>query len=75
MSMVTCALRFSYDSIEEADGLLQALKVDDGIYIHTTRNECVLEATAEADSIQSLMHTINDYLACLSAAERLVLQR
>ena len=72
MAKVKCTLSFTYPSEEDAEKLLMALKVDDGGYIQTKREGKGLLAQAEAETLPSLMHTLNDFMACLTAAEKLM---
>ena len=69
----TCHLEFSFSSEEEADILLQSIRIEDECYIKTSRDGCIIRAEAEAENPQSLLHTLNDYLSCLAAAKKVIL--
>ena len=43
--------------------------MDDAPYIATSVSGRRLVAEAESDSLLSLLHTLEDYLACLAVAE------
>ncbi|MDG6220772.1 MAG: KEOPS complex subunit Pcc1 [Candidatus Thermoplasmatota archaeon] len=66
-----CWLQLEYGTEEEAERMLRSVNVDDEGYISTKRAKTTLLVDSEASSLDSLMHTLNDYLACLSAAEKL----
>jgi tRNA threonylcarbamoyladenosine modification (KEOPS) complex Pcc1 subunit len=64
-------LSFEYDSAEEAEILSKALKVDDGwIKLKVLKNR--IEAEVKSNSIPSLINTLDDFLACLSLAEKVI---
>jgi hypothetical protein len=69
---VTCKLEFSYGSEEEAQAVLKAVEVDNYEFVKTSLEGTKLVSTLESDSIPSLIHTVDDYLACVSVAERVV---
>jgi hypothetical protein len=69
---VSCKLEFDYGSEEEAQAVLQAVEVDNEQFIKTTLEGKKLLSVVESDSIPSLIHTLDDYLACVSVAERVV---
>ena len=71
--MATCEARW-VGSHERAQALLSAIEADDpGIFtaeiIDGKEGEAVLTISVTADSISSLQSTMDDLLACLSAAE------
>jgi len=67
---VKCSLMLEYASSDDALKIKKALEPDNEDFISTRVDGNVLEATSEADSISSLLHTLDDFLACLSVAER-----
>jgi len=69
---VSCRLELAYASKREADLVARSLKVDDETYITTTVSGRTLVAEAHADSFRSLLHTLEDYLACVAVAEKLL---
>ncbi len=69
---VSCKLEFSYESEEEAKAVLKAVEVDNEEFVKTSLEGKKLLSKVESDSIPSLIHTLDDYLACVSIAERVV---
>lgn len=69
---VTCKLEFDYGSEEKAKAVLKAVEVDNYEFVKTIFEGNKLLSTVESDSIPSLIHTLDDYLACVSIAERVV---
>ncbi len=53
-----------------AKAVAASVCLDDQGYIRTTRTGAVVRATAKADAPLSLLHTLDDYLACVSVAEK-----
>ncbi len=53
-----------------AKAVADSVSLDDAGYIRTRRSGKTITATAAADGPMSLLHTLDDYLACVSVAER-----
>lgn len=69
---VKCRLSLEFASADEARRVLQSVQVDDEGFIQSKVVESRLEAEIEAGSVSSLLHTLDDYLACVSVADGLV---
>jgi hypothetical protein len=67
---VVCRLTLSFEDVATARAVAEAVSLDDEGYIRTRRQGRTLTATASADGAMSLLHTLDDYLACVSAGER-----
>jgi hypothetical protein len=69
---IQCTLNFKYQDPIEAETVVKAVKVDNYNFVDTkvTKNEIV--SNIESKTISSLIHTLDDYLSCLSLAERVV---
>jgi len=63
-------LTLSFEDVPTAQAVAAAVSPDDGGYIKTTRRGRTLIAEASAASPMALLHTLDDYLACVSVAER-----
>jgi hypothetical protein len=64
-------LSFEYESVEKAKILYKALEVDDGwVKLKVLQNR--IEAEAKSNSVPSLINTLDDFLGCLSLAERVI---
>jgi hypothetical protein len=69
---VACRLEFTYPSKARAETVARSVRVDDDTFIRTTVTGRRLIAEAQSDSFLRLLHTLEDYLACLSVAERVL---
>lgn len=69
---VSCNLVIEYDKSEKAERILRSVKVDDFNFVKSRINGKRFEATIESKSVSSLIHTLDDYLACISVAEKIV---
>jgi hypothetical protein len=69
---ITCQLEFEYDSEEEAKAVASAVEVDNYQFVSTNLEGKKLVSTAESESIPSLIHTLDDFLACVGVAEKVV---
>ncbi len=69
---ITCKLEFSYESEGEAEAIAKAVEVDNYQFVKTILEGKKIISIAESESIPSLIHTLDDFLACVSVAERVV---
>ena len=69
---ITCNLSITYDDSDKAKKILQSIKVDDFDFVKSKVNDKILNAEIQSSSISSLIHTLDDYLSCLSVAEKIV---
>ena len=70
---VSCTLEFEFADENIANSIAAAVKVDDENYVSTKVTGCKINATIEAKSPLSLLHTVDDYLACVSVAEKIII--
>jgi tRNA threonylcarbamoyladenosine modification (KEOPS) complex Pcc1 subunit len=68
----TCMLTIECRDAERAKNILRSITIDDQGFVHSKRKGKTIEATVEATSVASLLHTLYDYLACVSVAEKIV---
>lgn len=69
---VSCELVLDFKDEETAEKILQSIKVDDFDFVSSQISGKTLKSTIESKSVSSLLHTLDDYLACLSVAEKIV---
>ena len=69
---MTCVLEFDYADEARARAVHGALAPDNVPYVtaHVEGTRVIAQATAQTP--MSLLHTIEDYLACLAVAEKAV---
>ena len=63
-------LTLTFPDVATAEAVAASISLDDQGYIHTARKRATITATATADGPLALLHTLDDYLACISVAER-----
>ncbi|HKZ48361.1 MAG TPA: KEOPS complex subunit Pcc1 [Thermoplasmata archaeon] len=63
-------LTMTFADAATAKAVTDSVSLDDEGYIRTRRSGKTITAEARADSPLSLLHTLDDYLACISVAER-----
>jgi hypothetical protein len=61
-----------FDSAEKAKKVLRSIQADDQGFVTSTVKGTTLEAVVESTSVPSLLHTLDDYLACVSIADDIV---
>jgi hypothetical protein len=64
------SLRRTYESEEMVEALVRALGPDNSGFVHCLASGKELRLEAEAKSVGELRRSLDDALACLSAAER-----
>ncbi len=64
-----CTLEFEYESEEQAIAIAKAVEADNEGFVDMRIEGCKLVSNIEADTIASLLHTIDDFLVCVSTAE------
>ena len=68
----SCDVIIEYDTEEKAHVVLQAIEVDNMDFVTCTLQKTQLHAHIESKSVSSLLHTLDDYLACVTVADRVV---
>ena len=71
---IICTLDFKYNDPEEADKVLKSVQVDNYSYVTTVVDQNKIISRVESKTLASLIHTLDDYLSCISLAERVVLK-
>ena len=71
---IKCKFIFEYSNSEMAKKIRDALEVDNYSFITTELDAGNMIAYIKSESIMSLLHTTEDYLACLSSAENVIAQ-
>ena len=69
---ITCDVSIKYDDVKEAKTVLKSIEVDNLNFVKSQINGEKLETHIECNSISSLLHTLDDYLACVSVAEKVI---
>jgi hypothetical protein len=72
---VLCTVTLEFESVKKAKNVLQSIKVDDQGFVKSTTKGKTLQAVVESTSVSSLIHTLDDYLACVSVAGDIVNKR
>ena len=69
---VRCTLVLEFPSPEEAEKVLRSVELDNQGYIATKVVGSAIHAEMSSTSLKSLLHTLDDFLACTSVAEKVV---
>ena len=70
MMRSVCKLELDMQDPETARNIAKALELDNAGYIKTRVEGNFIFAEAEADDIMALRNTVDDFLACLSVAQK-----
>ena len=69
---VLCTLTLEFESVKKAKKVLQSIQADDQGFVKSTTKGKTLQGVVESTSVSSLIHTLDDYLACVSVANDIV---
>ena len=69
---VACEIVIDFDDKEKVKNVLKSIEVDNFDFVSSKANGKKLEATIKASSVSSLLHTLDDYLSCVSVAMKVV---
>ncbi|MFA5312279.1 MAG: KEOPS complex subunit Pcc1 [Methanomassiliicoccales archaeon] len=69
---VKCKIEFELKDEEAAKAVLRSIEMDNGPYASAEVTGGTLVLTAEAKSMPSMLHTLDDLLACVKVAEGMV---
>ena len=67
-----CDIEIEFDDYSQVENVLKAVEVDDFEFVKSKLNDKKLNAHIESTSISSLLHTLDDYLACISVASNIM---
>ncbi len=69
---VTCTMSMAFRSHAEAEKVHRSVHLDNEGYVETRVDGDTIVAVVKADSLKSLLHTLDDFLSCVSVADRIV---
>jgi len=69
---VSCEVVIDFDDEKQAKTVLKSIEVDDFDFLKSKISGKELKAQIESNSVSSLIHTLDDYLACISVASKVL---
>jgi len=67
-----CDITLEYDDTSIAKKIQKSIEVDNLDFVRSQVKGKKLEAHIESTSISSLLHTLDDFLACVTVADKVV---
>jgi hypothetical protein len=68
---IECTLTIEYSNKNIAETILHSIRVDDVSFVKSTlKQKTQLHVNITAQTLSSLLHSLDDYLACLTVAEK-----
>jgi len=67
-----CSFSLEFDSAETASKVLDSVKLDNGEWIAARLDDKRIVCEASSDTIGGLLHTAEDFLACIALAEKMM---
>jgi tRNA threonylcarbamoyladenosine modification (KEOPS) complex Pcc1 subunit len=69
---VRCSMEILFASEEDAERVHRSVSLDNAGYVSSALKGNAIVAEVEAQTLMSLLHTVDDYLACMSVAQKIV---
>jgi tRNA threonylcarbamoyladenosine modification (KEOPS) complex Pcc1 subunit len=69
---IKCKLEFYYDDEKTAKTVFDSVDVDNYGYVDAELREKKIVSRIKAKNLASLLHTLEDYLSCVSIAEKMM---
>ena len=69
---VTCTLVLRFASEDDATKVLDTVDMDNAGYVDAGQDGDSVTATIRAESLNSLLHTLDDFLACVAVADKII---
>jgi tRNA threonylcarbamoyladenosine modification (KEOPS) complex Pcc1 subunit len=69
---IQCEIILTYESEKQARHIQQVLTIDDGSFVSSAVKDNNLIARIEQSALSSFLHTLDDYLACITVAENII---
>ena len=69
---VECNIIIDVENKKKVENILKSIKVDDFDFIKSKITGNKLEASIKSSSISSLLHSLDDYLSCISVALKVI---
>jgi tRNA threonylcarbamoyladenosine modification (KEOPS) complex Pcc1 subunit len=68
---VECDIEMDLESDEQAQAILKAIELDNGPYAKVSVDGRTIRLVCESRSMPSMLHTLEDLLACIRVAEEM----
>lgn len=68
---VECVIEMDLESEAQAQAILKAIELDNGPYAKASVGGKAIRLECEAKSMPSMLHTLEDLLACIRVAEEM----
>ncbi|MCJ2533238.1 MAG: hypothetical protein LN411_04885 [Candidatus Thermoplasmatota archaeon] len=69
---VTCEIVLRFPSSDSAGKVFHAVEQDNSGYVDAKQEDDSIVAVINASTLKSLLHTLDDFLSCVSVAEKIV---
>lgn len=74
-AIVWCRLHLEFSTKEAAEKVHGSVSLDNEGYLRTWLEGNAIVAEMEAQSLYSLLHTLDDFLACAGVADRVIAKK
>lgn len=75
VSTVECSITIGFTSPGHAEAVQRAVEIDNDGYLESEVRGSDIAVMIRADSLKSLLHTLDDFLACVGVADKVVSEK
>lgn len=72
---VRCSIRLEFPDLETAEKVHRSVELDNAGYVDARLEGSAILAEITGPSLNSLLHTLDDFLSCTSVAEKVVAKK
>jgi tRNA threonylcarbamoyladenosine modification (KEOPS) complex Pcc1 subunit len=69
---IECELVFEYKNNKDAENVLKSVELDNEDFVRAKAVGNKIVSKIKAKNLPSLQHTLDDYLACIAVAEKVI---
>ncbi len=69
---VKCEILLEFPSDDAAAKVLRSVESDNGEYVGARLARNTIAVSIESESLNSLLHTLDDFLACVSVSQKII---
>ncbi len=75
MGKMKCTLELDYETNQQAQHIFSSTQIDDETFVQAKVKQNQIHATISSETVSSLLHTLDDYLSCVSVAEKIIVDK
>ncbi|MEF8847655.1 MAG: KEOPS complex subunit Pcc1 [Candidatus Thermoplasmatota archaeon] len=69
---IKCNMKLDFKDKEKAKKIYKSVEVDNYHFVESNKKKDRIFAEIKSSSLSSILHTLNDFLSCISVAEKIL---